>query len=217
MNPNRQAMTEECKPTSDNQQPTNHKTVRLAIFASGAGSNAQQIINYFRESTNVKIALIVCNNPKAGVLAIASKENIPVFLLEKNKFLETGYVAELKSYQTDFIILAGFLWKVPQVLINAFQNKIINIHPALLPAYGGKGMYGSAVHSAVIAAKAKESGITIHFVDEKYDHGEIIFQVKCEISENETSESLAEKIHKLEHENYPKIIASIVERSAVTI
>ncbi|HXS57842.1 MAG TPA: phosphoribosylglycinamide formyltransferase [Hanamia sp.] len=217
MNPNRQAMTDECKPTTDNQQPTNHKTVRLAIFASGAGSNAQQIINYFRESINVKIVLIVCNNPKAGVLAIASKENIPVFLLEKNKFLETGYVAELKSYQTDFIILAGFLWKVPQVLINAFQNKIINIHPALLPAYGGKGMYGSAVHSAVIAAKEKESGITIHFVDEKYDHGEIIFQVKCEISENETSESLAEKIHKLEHENYPKIIASIVERSAVTI
>ena len=210
-------MTDECKPTIDNQQPTNHKTVRLAIFASGAGSNAQQIINYFRESINVKIVLIVCNNPKAGVLAIASKENIPVFLLEKNKFLETGYVAELKSYQTDFIILAGFLWKVPQVLINAFQNKIINIHPALLPAYGGKGMYGSAVHSAVIAAKEKESGITIHFVDEKYDHGEIIFQVKCEISENETSESLAEKIHKLEHENYPKIIASIVERSAVTI
>lgn len=186
--------------------------INLTLFASGAGSNVQQIINYFRRSANVKVVLIVCNNPKAGVLDIAAQEKVPVLLLEKNKFLDTGYVPEIKSFQTDFIILAGFLWKVPQVLINSFPNKIINIHPALLPAYGGKGMYGSAVHAAVIAAKEKESGITIHFVDEKYDHGETIFQAKCEVGENETPESLANKIHKLEHENYPKIIASVIER-----
>jgi phosphoribosylglycinamide formyltransferase-1 len=186
---------------------------KLTLFASGAGSNAQQIINYFRGNDSVKIVLVVCNNPRAGVLGIAAEEKIPVLLLEKNRFLETGYVPEIKSYQTDLIILAGFLWKVPPVLINAFQNKIINIHPALLPAYGGKGMYGSAVHAAVIGAKEKESGITIHFVDEKYDHGEIIFQAKCAVSENETVESLAQKIHTLEHDNFPKVIAGVIERS----
>jgi formyltetrahydrofolate-dependent phosphoribosylglycinamide formyltransferase len=183
---------------------------KIAIFASGAGSNAQQIINYFRESTTAKVVLIVCNNPKAGVLNIALNEKIPVLLLEKNTFLETGYASQIKSYGADFIILAGFLWKIPFPLINAFQNKIINIHPALLPAFGGKGMYGSAVHSAVIAAREKESGITIHYVDEKYDHGKIIFQTKCNVNENETPESLAQKIHQLEHQYYPKIIDSIL-------
>lgn len=201
--------------TNGEAQPTNSslKTINLTLFASGAGSNAQKIINHFRDSNIVKVVSIVCNNPKAGVLDIAEQENLPVLLLEKNKFLETGYVPEIKRLQTDFIVLAGFLWKVPQVLINAFQNKIINIHPALLPAYGGKGMYGSAVHAAVIAAKEKESGITIHFVDEKYDHGEIIFQAKCGVDENETAESLAQKIHKLEHDNFPKVIAGVIERS----
>ena len=192
---------------TDLGQPT-----KIAIFASGAGSNAQQIINYFRESTTAKVVLIVCNNPKAGVLNIASKEKIPVLLLEKNTFLETGSASQIKSYGADFIILAGFLWKIPLPLISAFQNKIINIHPALLPAFGGKGMYGSAVHSAVIAAKEKESGITIHYVDEKYDHGKIIFQTKCNVNENETVESLAQKIHQLEHQYYPKIIDSLLTK-----
>ncbi len=198
---------------SNNRRPAtdDRRSVRIAIFASGAGSNAQQIINYFKQSAKVTIALIVCNNPKAGVLYIASKENIPVLLIEKNKFLETGYAKEIKSYESDFIVLAGFLWKIPSSLINAFQNKIINIHPALLPAFGGKGMYGNAVHSAVIAAKEKESGITIHFVDEKYDHGKIIFQTRCSVNENETAESLAQKIHQLEHEHYPKIIDSVLD------
>lgn len=190
---------------TDNLPPT-----RIAIFASGAGSNAQQMINHFKESTRIKIALIVCNKSKAGVLTIAAKENITVLLIEKNKFIETGYVEEIKNYRIDFIILAGFLWKIPLPLINAFQHKIINIHPALLPAYGGKGMYGNAVHSAVIAAKEKESGITIHYVDEKYDHGKIIFQTKCKIDEDETAESLAQKIHQLEHEFYPKIIDRVL-------
>jgi formyltetrahydrofolate-dependent phosphoribosylglycinamide formyltransferase len=188
----------------------NKRPIKIAIFASGTGSNAQRIINHFKESTKVTIALIVCNNPKAGVLNIALNENIPVLIIEKNKFLETGYVEEIKNYGIGLIILAGFLWKLPTHLVHAFQNKIINIHPALLPAFGGKGMYGSAVHSAVIAAKEKESGISIHYVDEKYDHGKIIFQAKCSVDENETPESLALKIHVLEHEYYPQIIEKVL-------
>ncbi len=201
--------------TTDHRLPTTddaHIKHSIAIFASGAGSNAQKIIDHFKNHSKAKVVLIACNNPKAGVLDIAMKENIPVLLLEKNKFSETGYVEEIKSYETDFIVLAGFLWKIPTVLINAFQNKIINIHPALLPAYGGKGMYGNAVHTAVITSKEKKSGITIHYVDERYDHGKIIFQTKCNVDENETAESLAQKIHHLEHEYYPKIIDSVLDR-----
>jgi phosphoribosylglycinamide formyltransferase-1 len=185
---------------------------RMAIFASGAGSNAQKIIDYFKEKTTAEIVLIVSNNPEAGVIEIAAKENIPVLLIEKNQFKESGYLKEIKKFNPDLIILAGFLWKIPQLLIQSFPHKIINIHPALLPAYGGKGMYGNAVHTAVVAAREKESGITIHFVDEKYDHGETIFQAKCSLSENENAESLAKKIHKLEHEYYPQTIERLLRK-----
>jgi phosphoribosylglycinamide formyltransferase-1 len=183
---------------------------RMVIFASGAGSNAQKIIDYFNEKKTAEIVLIVSNNPKAGVIEIAAKENIPVLLIEKNQFKESGYLEKIKKINPDLIILAGFLWKIPPVLIQSFPHKIINIHPALLPAYGGKGMYGNAVHTAVVAAQEKESGITIHFVDEKYDHGETIFQAKCSVSENENAESLAKKIHKLEHEYYPQTIERLL-------
>ncbi len=183
---------------------------QIIIFASGAGSNAQKIIDYFKEKNTAEIALIVCNNPNAGVIQIAKTENIPVLLIEKNKFKETGYLEEIKSWHPDLLVLAGFLWKVPGILIHHFQNKIINIHPALLPAYGGKGMYGNAVHTAVVAAKEKESGITIHFVDEKYDHGETIFQAKCILDDNETAESLAKKIHFLEHKYFAKTIGKLL-------
>ena len=185
--------------------------MNIAIFASGTGSNAQKIIGYFKNSKQIKISLIVCNNPVAGVLQIASGENIPVLLIEKEKFSLTGYVEELIRQQIKFIVLAGFLWKIPPVLINAFAGKIINIHPALLPAYGGKGMYGNAVHAAVIAAKEKQSGITIHYVDEKYDHGKIIFQTTCPVDENETADSLAKKIHELEHIFYAKQIEKCLD------
>ncbi len=137
------------------------RPIHIAIFASRNGTNAQKIIDYFKNSKRVKIILIVCNNPLAGVLKIAKDENIPSLILEKEKFRSAGYVDEFKNLQIDFIVLAGFLWKVPPILINAFPGKIINIHPALLPAYGGKGMYGDTVHVAVIAANEKESGITI--------------------------------------------------------
>ncbi|MEO6289506.1 MAG: phosphoribosylglycinamide formyltransferase [Ginsengibacter sp.] len=184
----------------------------IAIFASGVGSNAQKVIDHFRNSLDASVNLIVCNNPAAGVLQIASSEKIPVLLIEKKKFQATGYVNEIKYYGIGFIVLAGFLWKLPEVLIEAFSKRIINIHPALLPAYGGKGMYGNAVHNAVINAKEKQSGITIHYVDEKYDHGKIILQVACPITEDDTAESLAQKIHLLEHKHYPLEIEKILKR-----
>lgn len=185
----------------------------IAVFASGAGSNAQKIIDHFKSAERgIKVVLIVSNNPDAGILKIAEKENIPSLLIERKKFNEDGYVDELKKYEIDLIVLAGFLLKVPTVLINAYQNKIINIHPALLPKYGGKGMYGSNVHEAVINSKENESGITIHFVDEIYDHGNIIFQTKCNIDESDTQETLANKIHALEHRYYPEVIENLLNK-----
>ncbi|MBL7701050.1 MAG: phosphoribosylglycinamide formyltransferase [Ferruginibacter sp.] len=185
----------------------------IAVFASGAGSNAEQIINYFATSQNVKIALVVCNKPGAGVLQIAAKAGIPSILIEKERFFKgDGYLPELKQLNIDFIVLAGFLWKMPASLLNAYPKKIVNIHPALLPKYGGKGMYGQFVHQAVIASGDKESGITIHFVDEVYDNGEIIFQTKCEVAEHDTPETLAQKIHVLEHASYPAVIASVIQK-----
>ena len=185
---------------------------RIAIFASGKGSNAEKIIDYFVNfSDEVEISLIVSNKPGAGVLEIAKRKNIPSIIIEKEKFFRgNGYVDELKEQNIDFIVLAGFLWKIPDALIRAYPNKIVNIHPALLPAFGGKGMYGHHVHEAVIAAGMKESGITIHLVDELYDHGKILFQATCKLSENETPESLAAQISKLEHHHYPRVIADLL-------
>ena len=183
----------------------------IAIFASGAGSNAQKIIDHFKKIKNkIRVVLIVCNNPVAGVLKIAEKENIPALIIERKKFYDDGYLPELKIYHIDLIVLAGFMWKVPAEVIQSYQNKIINIHPALLPKFGGKNMYGSFVHEAVIKAGEKESGITIHYVDEIYDHGKIIFQAKCRVEEDDTPQSLAEKIHALEHKHYSSIIEKII-------
>lgn len=188
-----------------------HLTTQIAIFASGAGSNAQKIIDHFRNSPKVKVSLIICNKPGASVLNIASKENIPSLLIEKEKFFSgDAYIPELKNYGVDFIVLAGFLWKIPNQLIKEYPQKIINIHPALLPKYGGKGMYGHKVHEAVIASGEKESGITIHYVDEIYDHGEVILQAKCPVLINDTPDSLAQRIHGLEHQHYPAIIEKLL-------
>lgn len=184
----------------------------IAIFASGAGSNAQKIINYFNTNNTAKIELIVCNKEGAGVLDIAKKYTINTLLIEKDKFFNTDiYIRELQKRGIRLIVLAGFLWKVPSLLINAYPNRIVNIHPALLPKYGGKGMYGNRVHEAVIAAGDKESGITIHYVDELYDHGNIIFQATCKIDEKDTPGSLAQKIHLLEHQHYPTVIDKILK------
>ncbi len=184
---------------------------RIAIFASGAGSNTAAIIEYFRHHETICVALIVCNKPGAGVLAIAEKENVPSLLIVKEEFNRGhGYLPNLKEHRIDFIVLAGFLWKIPSVLIQAFPNAIINIHPALLPNFGGRGMYGMNVHSAIIGSNQKESGITIHYVDEQYDNGDIIFQERLAISEKETPESLAKKIHMLEHQHFPRVIEQVV-------
>ncbi|MEI9955658.1 MAG: phosphoribosylglycinamide formyltransferase [Ferruginibacter sp.] len=158
------------------------------------------------------MALVVCNKPGAGVLDIAAKAGIPSLLIEKEQFFKgDAYLPVLQKNNIDFIVLAGFLWKIPVALIKAYPKKIVNIHPALLPKYGGRGMFGHYVHEAVISNKEKESGITIHYVDEIYDHGAIIFQATCAISENDTAETLAQKIHVLEHAHYPKIIAQVVQ------
>ena len=184
---------------------------QIAIFASGTGTNAQKIIDHFRDHPSIKVAIIVSNNPDAGVLKIAANENISSLIIEKEKFLHgNAYADELKKNKIDFIILAGFLWKIPVALLKAYPHKIINIHPALLPKYGGKGMYGNKVHEAVLANKEKESGISIHYVDEIYDHGKIIFQAKCAVLENDTADSLAQRIHALEHEHYPRVIEDLV-------
>jgi len=185
----------------------------LVIFASGAGSNAQQIINYFKNSQLASVDLIVCNKPGAGVISIAEKEHIPVLQIDKERFFKgDAYVPELKKANTDLIVLAGFLWKIPQVLINAFPRGIVNIHPALLPKFGGKGMYGQYVHEAILTAGEVESGITIHYVDEHYDNGDIIFQTGCPVLERDTPETLARRIHSLEHLHYPIVIDEILKR-----
>jgi formyltetrahydrofolate-dependent phosphoribosylglycinamide formyltransferase len=189
----------------------NIKQYNIAIFASGAGSNAQKIIDHFRNHSSIRVALIVCNKPQAGVLKIAEKEKIPTLLIEKEKFFRgSGYVDEMKQAKIDFIVLAGFLWKVPAALLRAWPHKIVNIHPALLPGYGGKGMYGQFVHEAVINAKDLESGISIHFVDDIYDHGQVIFQARCPVTPGDTAETLAQKIHQLEHQHYPRVIEKIL-------
>ena len=189
---------------------------KIAVFASGAGSNTEKIIQHFHNSDKAVIALIVCNKPGAGVLQIAEKNNISSILIDKEKFFRgNAYIDELREKEIDFIVLAGFLWKIPLALIKAYPEKIINIHPALLPKYGGKGMFGHHVHQAVIDNKEKESGITIHYVDEKYDHGKIIFQATCPVLEDDTADSLAKRIHKLEHAFYPKVIEEMVVKQVI--
>lgn len=183
----------------------------IIIFASGAGSNTQNIIDFFRNDPFVKIGLIVSNKADAGVLKIAESEGIHSLIIEKEQFFKgNAYVETLQHYSPDLIVLAGFLWKIPLKMIESFSNKIINIHPALLPKYGGKGMYGHFVHEAVIAAREKETGITIHLVDELYDHGTCLFQAKVEIAENDTPESIAQKVHQLEYKHFPEVIQNIL-------
>lgn len=194
--------------------PVPNRPIHVAIFASGAGSNAQKIIEYFHKdpTSNIKVSLIVCNVPGAGVLNIAEEKGIPALLIHKSEFNQTGYVSSLQNADIDFIVLAGFLWKVPSVLVQAFPKAIINIHPALLPKYGGKGMYGANVHAAVIAAGEKESGISIHWVNENYDEGAIIFQAKCPVEVNDTPATLAQKIHALEHAHFATTIEQLLKK-----
>src|SRR6185312_4356874 len=185
---------------------------KLAIFASGTGTNTARIIDHFRLHPTIRVSLIVCNKPGAGVLTIAENEGVPAVVIEKERFFKgDAYVGELQKRDIGLIVLAGFLWKIPAGLIRAYPGRIVNIHPALLPKFGGKGMYGRFVHEAVLAAGQQESGISIHEVDENYDHGEIIFQARCPVSAADNPDSLAQKIHALEHAHYPAIIAGWME------
>ncbi|MGN7784151.1 phosphoribosylglycinamide formyltransferase [Niabella sp. 22666] len=185
---------------------------KIAVFASGAGSNAQKIIDHFKASEIAEVSLIACNKPGAGVLTIAEREQIEQVVIEKEQYKQDGYAAFLKEKGIDFVVLAGFLLKIPQPLIDAYPRKIVNIHPALLPNYGGKGMYGAFVHQAVIANQEKQSGITIHYVDEHYDHGDIIFQATCDIEPGDSPEQLAQKIHLLEHAHFPAVIEQVIQQ-----
>lgn len=195
--------------------PTHMKEkIKLAVFASGTGSNTQKLIDHFRDSAVAEISLVVCNKPGAGVIDIAKKENIPVLTVERKRFLQDdGYVNELTRAGIGFIVLAGFLWKIPTALINAFPRKIVNIHPALLPKHGGKGMYGQYVHEAVLNAGEVETGISIHYVDEHYDSGDIIFQTACPVLESDGPEDIAKRVHLLEYVHYPAVVESVVEET----
>ena len=183
----------------------------IAIFASGNGTNAQRIVEYFKNRENIHILLILSNKKNAYVLQRAKKLNIPCFVFNKKDFYGTDKIIEkLIEYNIDFIVLAGFLLKIPKNILEVFPNKIINIHPALLPKYGGKGMYGIKVHESVIQAGERESGISIHYVNEKYDEGKVIFQAKCKVKKDDNPEILAQRVHKLEYKYYPKIIEKIL-------
>ena len=186
---------------------------RIVIFASGSGSNAQQITEFFQDRKDAQVVQILSNKNTAKVLERANNLKISAFSFNRSAFYDTDQVLNLvKSTQPDLIVLAGFLWLFPQNIIEAYPGKIINIHPALLPAYGGKGMYGANVHKAVVAAGEKESGITIHEVTSEYDKGAILFQAKTQLEPDETPDSLAAKIHELEYEHFPRVISEILEK-----
>jgi phosphoribosylglycinamide formyltransferase-1 len=187
---------------------------KIAIFASGSGTNAQNIIEYFITKKTAEVTCVLSNKKDAYVLKRAENFNIPVRIFDRHEFYETSDILNfLNEKGIKWIILAGFLWLVPENIVDSYTNRIINIHPALLPKFGGKGMYGLNVHRTVIENKEKETGITIHYVNKIYDEGNIIFQTKCMVDESDTPETLAEKVHKLEYKYYPEIIEKLIIES----
>ena len=184
----------------------------VAIFASGSGTNAENIARYFSKSETVKVAVVLSNNKNVGVHARVNKLGIPSFVFSRDECVEgTPVLAKLAEYQVDLIVLAGFMNKISDALLGAYPGKIINIHPALLPKHGGKGMYGMHVHEAVVAAGEKESGITIHYINENYDEGDVIFQAKCEVLPTDTPDEVATKVHALEYAHYPHVIEDLLK------
>jgi phosphoribosylglycinamide formyltransferase-1 len=186
---------------------------RIAIFASGSGSNAQKIMEYFKKHSDAEVAIVLTNNPEAYVLQRADNFEIPSHIFDRHEFTKTDDVVQLlKNLQIDIIVLAGFLWLIPQNLLKAFPNKIINIHPSLLPKFGGKGMYGDIVHQSVLDGKEEESGITVHFVNENFDEGEVIHQSRFRIDESDDLEMVKFKGQQLEHLHYPKVIEQLLKK-----
>jgi len=186
---------------------------RIAIFASGSGSNAQKIMEHFKKHIDAEVVIVLTNNPEAYVLQRADNFEIPSHIFDKNEFYKTDHVVNLlKNLQIDLIVLAGYMWLIPQNLLKAFPNKIINIHPALLPKYGGKGMYGDRVHKAIVDAHEEESGISIHFVNEHFDEGEIIHQSRFRIEPGDDLEMIKFKGQQLEHLHYPKVVEQLLKK-----
>ena len=189
---------------------------RIILFASGSGSNAEKIATYFAGNADVDVSFLLTNNPKAGVIDRARRGfdnelHVPVLLFDRPTFYHTDRITQfLLRQQTDLIVLAGFMWLMPADLVRAFPNRIINIHPALLPKFGGKGMYGHFVHEAVVAAGETESGITIHYVNERYDEGQFIFQARCPVLPTDTPEDVARNVQALEHAHYPRVVAEVL-------
>lgn len=183
---------------------------RIAILASGSGSNAQRLIAHFRDSAVAEVKLVACDNPEAGVIQRAWDVGIATYLFNGAQLKDGTVQRELHGQRIDLLVLAGFLRLLPAELVRAWPQRIVNIHPALLPKYGGKGMYGQRVHDAVIAAGEKESGITIHYVNERYDEGEHLLQVRCPVLPDDTPDTLAARIHALEHEHYPQLVEQLV-------
>ncbi len=185
----------------------------IAIFASGSGTNAENLIKHFANSSSAKVTILLSNNLNAFALERAKQLNVPTITFTREQFYQKEIILDvLREHKIDLIVLAGFLWLIPQYLTNSYPRGIVNIHPALLPKYGGKGMYGSHVHEAVVANGEAESGITIHYVNERYDEGSIIFQAKVSLSPGETADSLATKIHLLEYEHFPQVVEAVVKQ-----
>lgn len=191
--------------------PSPEMKKRIAIFASGTGTNAENIIRFFNNHPHAEVQLVLSNSVKAEVLQKASALGVKTVVFDRNALYESDRIAKLlQENSIDFIVLAGFLWLFPESILKDFPNKVINIHPALLPKYGGKGMYGIHIHRAVIEKKEHETGITIHYVNPVYDEGEIIFQAKTKVTPTDSAEDVARKIALLEQEHFPSIIEKII-------
>ncbi|MDH3649435.1 MAG: phosphoribosylglycinamide formyltransferase [Saprospiraceae bacterium] len=189
---------------------------RLAIFASGTGSNAAKIIDYFDSKEDIRVELIVSNRSGAGVLKIADRHSVPTLILSREAFYHSNQILfDLQQRQINWIILAGFLWLIPAYLVQSYRSRIINIHPALLPKYGGKGMYGKYVHEAVFKSGETETGITIHFVNEQYDEGQIIYQARCQVEETDTPQSIQGKVQALEHKHFAPVIEKLLRKEKI--
>jgi len=188
-----------------------YKMKRIVVFASGSGTNAENLITYFNNNDHATVVLVLTNNPQAKVLDRAKRLKVSALSFNKKAFTETDDVLNiLRTSKPDLIVLAGFLWKFPEKILHEFPNKVINIHPALLPKYGGKGMYGMHVHEAVVENKEPETGITIHYVNEHYDEGAIIFQTKCIVNPKDSADDVANKIHQLEMDHFPKVVEELL-------
>lgn len=187
--------------------------VHIAIFASGAGSNARNLVDYFKHVENVQVSLLLSNNPDSGVAKIASAEDIPFFIFDREQFYHSDKVIQvLHAHNIQLIVLAGFLWLIPKKLIHLYPDRIINIHPALLPKFGGKGMYGMHVHNAVKAYRENQTGITIHLVNEEYDKGRVLFQQTTDVSEEDSPEDIAAKVHALEYAHFPLVVEQYIQQ-----